>query len=146
MSVRAVEGVGGCGVAVMAKASAPGRTKTRLVPPLTFEEAAAFNTAFLQDVADNLAGAGRHASIAPYMAFGPPCRPRGAASTMSSTADGQAASLDSRRRYARRERAMLERAGSRKRSPFPGSALLGTVPRSRRDAAATSRWPIRPVS
>jgi rSAM/selenodomain-associated transferase 1 len=62
----------GCGVAVMAKASAPGRTKTRLVPPLTFEEAAAFNTAFLQDVADNLAGAGRHASIAPYMAFGPP--------------------------------------------------------------------------
>ena len=30
-----------CGIAVMAKASAPGRTKTRLVPPLTFELAAA---------------------------------------------------------------------------------------------------------
>ena len=28
----------------MAKASAPGRTKTRLVPPLTFDEAAALNT------------------------------------------------------------------------------------------------------
>ena len=30
----------GCGIAFMAKASAPGRAKTRLVPPLTFEEAA----------------------------------------------------------------------------------------------------------
>jgi rSAM/selenodomain-associated transferase 1 len=62
-----------CGIAVMAKASRPGRTKTRLVPPLTFDEAAAFNTAFLQDVAANIAAAGRagHA-IAGYMAFGPP--------------------------------------------------------------------------
>ena len=33
-----------CGIAVMAKASIPGRTKTRLVPPLTFEEAAQCNT------------------------------------------------------------------------------------------------------
>jgi glycosyltransferase A (GT-A) superfamily protein (DUF2064 family) len=41
-----------CGIAVMAKASIPGRTKTRLVPPLTFEEAAQCNTAFLRDVAD----------------------------------------------------------------------------------------------
>lgn len=63
---------GGCGVAVMAKASAPGRTKTRLVPPLSFEEAAAFNTAFLQDAAENLAAAGRQAGITAYMAFGPP--------------------------------------------------------------------------
>lgn len=61
-----------CGIAVMAKASSPGLTKTRLVPPLDFEEAAAFNTAFLQDVADNLLIAGRQARIAPYMAFGPP--------------------------------------------------------------------------
>jgi uncharacterized protein len=61
-----------CGIAVMAKASAPGRTKTRLVPPLTFEEAAAFNTAFLQDVAGNLLDAGRTVPIKPYMAFGPP--------------------------------------------------------------------------
>ena len=42
----------------MAKASIPGRAKTRLVPPLTFTEAADFNTAFLRDVADNIA-AGR---------------------------------------------------------------------------------------
>ena len=55
----------------MAKASAPGRTKTRLVPPLTFEEAAALNTAFLQDIAGNLRLAGRHAGIAGYAAFAP---------------------------------------------------------------------------
>src|SRR6202142_3227923 len=65
-----------CGIAVMAKASAPGRTKTRLVPPLTFDEAAALNTVFLQDVADNVLLAARHAAphagIAGYAAYGPP--------------------------------------------------------------------------
>jgi rSAM/selenodomain-associated transferase 1 len=65
-----------CGIAFMAKASAPGRAKTRLVPPLTFAEAAALNTAFLQDVADNvLLAAGLttpHAGIAGYAAYGPP--------------------------------------------------------------------------
>jgi uncharacterized protein len=61
-----------CGVAVMAKASIPGRTKTRLVPPLTFEEAAAFNTAFLQDVAANILAASNAMNISGYMAFGPP--------------------------------------------------------------------------
>jgi uncharacterized protein len=65
-----------CGIAFMAKASAPGRTKTRLVPPLTFEEAASLNTAFLQDVADNVLlaakGAAFDAGIAGYAAFGPP--------------------------------------------------------------------------
>jgi rSAM/selenodomain-associated transferase 1 len=60
-----------CGVAIMAKASAPGRTKTRLVPPLTFEQAAALNTAFLQDVAGNLLLARSHAPIAGYVAFAP---------------------------------------------------------------------------
>ena len=45
---------GACAIAIMAKASAPGRTKTRLVPPLTFEQAAALNTTFLQDIAGNL--------------------------------------------------------------------------------------------
>ena len=65
-------GVASCGIAVMAKASLPGKTKTRLVPPLTFEEAAAFNTAFLRDVADNIAAAGRAAPIDCYMAYGPP--------------------------------------------------------------------------
>jgi rSAM/selenodomain-associated transferase 1 len=61
-----------CGIAVMAKASIPGKTKTRLVPPLTLEEAASFNTAFLRDVAANIAAAGREWPIGCYMAFGPP--------------------------------------------------------------------------
>lgn len=61
-----------CGVAVMAKASEPGRTKTRLVPPLCPNEAAAFNTAFLKDVSANLRVAARAATIRSYMAFGPP--------------------------------------------------------------------------
>jgi hypothetical protein len=56
----------------MAKASMPGRTKTRLVPPLTYEEAAAFNTAFLKDVSANIIAAARETEIAGYMAFGPP--------------------------------------------------------------------------
>jgi hypothetical protein len=60
-----------CGIAIMAKASAPGRTKTRLVPPLSLDEAAALNTAFLKDVADNVLRASQHASIAGYAAFAP---------------------------------------------------------------------------
>src|SRR5271154_447541 len=60
-----------CGIAIMAKASAPGRTKTRLVPPLTFDEAAALNTVFLQDIAANLLEAARHAGIAGYAAVAP---------------------------------------------------------------------------
>ena len=60
-----------CGIAVMAKASAPGRTKTRLVPPLSYEEAAALNTAFLQDITDNLLLAAHHVGIAGYAAYAP---------------------------------------------------------------------------
>jgi uncharacterized protein len=62
---------GTCGIAIMAKASAPGRTKTRLVPPLSAEQAAAINTAFLQDMAANLVTAGSHAAIVGYAAFAP---------------------------------------------------------------------------
>ena len=61
----------GLGVAVMAKASAAGRTKTRLVPPLTADQAACLNTSFLQDVADNLLLAGRSVPLRAYMAYGP---------------------------------------------------------------------------
>src|SRR5215468_12547261 len=61
-----------CGIAVMAKASIAGRTKTRLVPPLTFDQAAQCNTAFLRDVADNILAASTKASIAGYVAYGPP--------------------------------------------------------------------------
>ena len=53
----------GCGIAVMAKASRPGRTKTRLVPPLTFEEAASLNTVFLKDAFANIAAAAHEARI-----------------------------------------------------------------------------------
>ena len=60
-----------CAMAVMGKASAPGRTKTRLVPPLSAGQAADLNTAFLQDIIGNLQCAGREAEIAPYVAFGP---------------------------------------------------------------------------
>ena len=61
-----------CAIAVMAKASSPGRTKTRLTPPLDPMEAAELNTAFLKDIVDNIARAGRQAPLAAYMAFGPP--------------------------------------------------------------------------
>jgi rSAM/selenodomain-associated transferase 1 len=55
----------------MAKASAVGLTKTRLVPPLSYEEAADLNTAFLRDITQNIAAAGRQTSIVGYLAFGP---------------------------------------------------------------------------
>jgi rSAM/selenodomain-associated transferase 1 len=65
-----------CGIAVMAKASAPGRAKTRLVPPLDYDQAAALNTAFLHDVTDNIllaaSRAAPGATIAGYAAYGPP--------------------------------------------------------------------------
>ena len=60
-----------CAIAVMAKASIPGRAKTRLVPPLTPAEAASLNTSFLRDVADNLIGASALANIAGFMAYAP---------------------------------------------------------------------------
>jgi rSAM/selenodomain-associated transferase 1 len=71
-----------CAIAVMAKASVPGRTKTRLVPPLSAQEAAVFNTAFLQDIAANLAAAAREADIRTYMAYGPPGSERFFAETL----------------------------------------------------------------
>ena len=60
-----------CAIAVMAKASAPGRTKTRLCPPLSPSEAAAFNTAFIRDIVGNILAAGRMAPVSPYVAYGP---------------------------------------------------------------------------
>jgi rSAM/selenodomain-associated transferase 1 len=62
---------GSCAIAVMAKASVPGRVKTRLTPLLSAEHAARLNTAFLQDVAGNLLQASTTARIAPYIAYGP---------------------------------------------------------------------------
>lgn len=60
-----------CAIAVMAKASVPGRVKTRLMPPLNADQAAALNTSFLRDVADNLISASTLANIAGYMAYAP---------------------------------------------------------------------------
>jgi rSAM/selenodomain-associated transferase 1 len=68
---RKRDGAAKCAMAVMGKASAPGRTKTRLVPPLSAVDAAHMNTAFLQDIIGNLLRAGREMDIAPYLAFGP---------------------------------------------------------------------------
>jgi len=61
----------GCAIAVMAKASVVGVTKTRLVPPLTFEEAAALNTAFVEDALDKLRALADSAGVAGYVAYAP---------------------------------------------------------------------------
>ncbi|MBO0765663.1 MAG: TIGR04282 family arsenosugar biosynthesis glycosyltransferase [Hyphomicrobiaceae bacterium] len=60
-----------CAIAIMAKASIAGRTKTRLVPPLTENEAAMLNTAFLRDAADNIVAAARLANINGWVAYAP---------------------------------------------------------------------------
>lgn len=60
-----------CAIAVMAKGPQPGRTKTRLVPPLTPGQAAALSAAFLRDVTENIAAAGRQAAIEGFIAYAP---------------------------------------------------------------------------
>jgi len=60
-----------CAVAVMAKAPQPGKVKTRLVPPLTAEEATALNAAFLRDVTENIAAAGATVPLAGFVAYAP---------------------------------------------------------------------------
>lgn len=66
-------------LAVMTKAPAAGRVKTRLTPPLLPEEAAALNTCFLRDTAEAIsrtAAAGKGRGVAVYT-------PRGAESAYS---------------------------------------------------------------
>src|SRR5262249_9695412 len=60
-----------CAIAVMAKASIPGKTKTGAVPPLSEEEAATPNTVFLRDAADNILSAAALANISCWMAYTP---------------------------------------------------------------------------
>jgi rSAM/selenodomain-associated transferase 1 len=60
-----------CAIGVMAKAPRAGRSKTRLCPPLTPEQAAAMSTAFLRDTTENMAAAARQAAITPYAAYAP---------------------------------------------------------------------------
>jgi hypothetical protein len=55
----------------MAKASVAGTVKTRLVPPLTHEEAAALNTCCLTDVAANILAAARQVPIQVFVAYHP---------------------------------------------------------------------------
>src|SRR5215213_2317359 len=45
-----------CALGIMTKAPRAGAVKTRLVPPLTHEEAAALSVCFLRDTAANIAG------------------------------------------------------------------------------------------
>src|SRR5262245_21826016 len=60
-----------CALAVMAKASVPGRAKTRLVPPLTSDETAALNTVFLRDAADTMLSAAAFTNITGWVAYAP---------------------------------------------------------------------------
>jgi rSAM/selenodomain-associated transferase 1 len=60
-----------CAIAVMAKAPRAGLCKTRLVPPLRPEEAAALSAAFLRDITENIALAGRAAAIHGCIAYAP---------------------------------------------------------------------------
>src|SRR4029453_2237518 len=46
-----------CALAVMTKAPRAGMVKTRLVPPLTQDEAAKLNRSFLRDIADGISSA-----------------------------------------------------------------------------------------
>ncbi len=59
-----------CALAVMAKAPRPGRVKTRLSPPLTLEQTAALNVAFLKDTAENLATIPHGAGLVSYTPVG----------------------------------------------------------------------------
>ena len=62
-----------CALTVMAKAPRPGNVKTRLVPPLTLEQAAAINVCFLRDTAENIGAvtaSGDAAGIVSYTPIG----------------------------------------------------------------------------
>lgn len=63
---------GACAIVIMAKESRPGTCKTRLVPPLSPAAAARLNTAFLQDIAVNIAAAASRRPIRGMAAFHPP--------------------------------------------------------------------------
>lgn len=60
-----------CAMAVMAKAPLSGVVKTRLVPPLTVEEASSLGISFLRDVTENIRLAAQDAPIQGHVAFAP---------------------------------------------------------------------------
>ena len=64
-------GTGLCAIGVMAKAPVPGRAKTRLMPLLSPDQAAAMSAAFLRDVTENVRAAAREAPIHGCIAYAP---------------------------------------------------------------------------
>jgi rSAM/selenodomain-associated transferase 1 len=60
-----------CAIAVMAKAPQAGRSKTRLTPAVTAEQAALLSAAFLRDVTENIVIAGQTAAIHGWAAYAP---------------------------------------------------------------------------
>ncbi len=62
---------GSCAIAVMAKAPRPGFSKTRLVPPLSADAAAALGAAFLRDTTENIRAAAREVRVQGYAAYAP---------------------------------------------------------------------------
>jgi uncharacterized protein len=60
-----------CALGLMAKAPVAGEVKTRLVPPLTPEEAAALNVCFLRDMAVNIETVGKTAATAGLVVYTP---------------------------------------------------------------------------
>lgn len=60
-----------CAIGVMAKAPRSGRSKTRLCPPLSPDQAARLSAAFLRDTTANILEAARAAPIAAYAAYAP---------------------------------------------------------------------------
>lgn len=60
-----------CAIAIMAKAPRLGEVKTRLVPPLSAEEAACLSACFIRDAAENIAAAAKQAAIVGYIAYSP---------------------------------------------------------------------------
>ncbi len=60
-----------CAVAVMAKVPQAGRSKTRLVPAVPPEAAAALSAAFLRDTTENIALAARDAPLDGHVAYAP---------------------------------------------------------------------------
>ena len=84
-----------CAIGVMAKTPQPGRSKTRLCPPLQPDQAAALSAAFLRDTTETIAAAARAAPIQAYAAYAPlgmeaALRPHLAPGTELVPADGAA--------------------------------------------------------
>jgi len=72
--VPALPRAGLCALAVMTKAPRAGTVKTRLIPPLTAEEAAKLNTCFLRDISETIQrsnqATGKSAGVAVYTPVG----------------------------------------------------------------------------